>query len=294
MNYIAIFILYLISLIPLRLIRLLGRLLGSKVIYYFGGNFKRKFIQNYSQALGYTPSKKDIVQAYATLTSLIFELPYIWLNNNARKYIHSNPQDFELIKELLKQNKGLIIIGHHWGSFELIPKHIVQQLKIFGMDDNFTTLYKKPLIKAVDNLVLYLRQKQKVKTALAEESGIRKIVKLLKTNNIICLLPDQVPQGKTGIWVPFFNKPAYTGVLLDRLQRINNTPIVICYMLQTKLGWEFKLEHLHDININNDTVTNITNMNKTLERIIALDYKQYLWGYNRYKTPQGALKPSAY
>ncbi|MFM2345173.1 MAG: hypothetical protein RLZZ210_1786 [Pseudomonadota bacterium] len=288
-HFLFLFLLVL-SYIPLSLMRKLGGISGL-IFYYTIPKFKQKFVQNYIQARpDIINNKNEIKKAYKKMGSLMAELPYVWLNNNATQKVNG---DILLLQKLLSQGKGLIIVALHGGAFELIPKYIMHKLLSLpssnnhGLEVGFTSMYKKPHINIFDDLLLKIRQVQHINIVPADEGGIRKIIRCLKAGQITAVLPDQVPQGTTGVWASFFNKPAYTGILLHKLHKLYDTPLALCHMLQTKNGWDFIVKH---INIGENEEESAKIINSHLEDFIKLDYEQYLWGYNRYKTPKGALE----
>ncbi len=272
-----------VSYLPLDMMRNFGKLCGY-IFYYVSPGFKRKFIENYTQAnpdvIG---NKRKIRHAYQQMGSLIAELPYIWLNNNA---LYKVSGDIEVINELLYQQKGLILVGLHGGAFELIPKYIMHKIISDNpLETSFTSMYKKPSINVIDSLLLKIRQEQNINIVPANDGGIRKLIKCLKLGQITAILPDQVPQWNTGVWVHFFDKLAYTGILLHKLHKFYDTPLILCHMLQTQNGWRFISKQIY---IGSTEQESAQILNNHLEELIKLDYEQYLWGYNRYKTPKGA------
>ena len=91
-------------------------------------------------------------------------------------------------------------------------------------------MYKKSKIKVVELLFKKIRVRSNIETIPANFHGLKKLLKLLKTNYFFGLLPDQVPKAGEGEWAPFFKKQAYT---MNLLKKINEKKIAnIFFALQ--------------------------------------------------------------
>ncbi len=125
--------------------------------------------------------------------------------------------------------------------------------------------------------------------APADLSGVRRLVRALKRGEAIGMLPDQVPSNGEGVWARFFGKPAYTMTLPARLQRRTGAALLLARgeRLADGQGWTVHFSVVDEA-LPVDPVDAATRINAALERLIRDDPEQYLWGYNRYKTPRSA------
>ncbi len=57
-------------------------------------------------------------------------------------------------------------------------------------------------------------------------SGVRKLLKALKSGEAVGMLPDQAPKAGEGVWAPFFGRPAYTMTLAARLAQTGATVLL--------------------------------------------------------------------
>jgi KDO2-lipid IV(A) lauroyltransferase len=116
---------------------------------------------------------------------------------------------------------------------------------------------------------------------------VRELFGALKRGEAAGFLPDQVPGEGEGEWAELFGRPAYTMTLAAKLAERNN---VACYLafarrLPGGTGYEIALRALPE-KIEGETATR--RLNRALEALVRECPEQYLWGYNRYKTPAGA------
>ena len=107
------------------------------------------------------------------------------------------------------------------------------------------------------------------------------------------MLPDQVPGRGEGRWAPVFGHPAYTMTLPIRLAQATKAVAVWVLAIRTRQGGHLDLQlwsppmDLVSASLDDAVVA----MNAALEVQIARAPEQYLWAYNRYKTPRGTTVP---
>jgi KDO2-lipid IV(A) lauroyltransferase len=121
----------------------------------------------------------------------------------------------------------------------------------------------------------------------ADVTGVREVFSALKRGEAVGFLPDQVPGEGEGEWADFFGRPAYTMTLAAKLAE---RPGVRCFLafgrrLPRGTGYEIVLRPLPE-KLPGESATR--RMNRALEELIRECPGQYLWSYNRYKTPRGA------
>jgi KDO2-lipid IV(A) lauroyltransferase len=106
------------------------------------------------------------------------------------------------------------------------------------------------------------------------------------------LLPDQVPQQGEGVWVDFFDKPAYTMTLPAKLQQMTGAVLILAYAERLPHGAGYTLRFVPFEQALGDTPEQqATAINTSMEHLIARCPAQYFWSYNRYKTPAGVSAP---
>jgi len=121
----------------------------------------------------------------------------------------------------------------------------------------------------------------------ADLRGVREMFSAMKRGEAIGFLPDQVPGVGEGEWSEFFGRPAYTMTLAAKLASRDN---VACFLAFAKrlprgAGYALVLRPFPEF-LPGETATR--RLNRALEELVRECPEQYLWGYNRYKTPEGA------
>jgi len=272
---------------PLWFLHGLGAALGW-LTYWASPSYRRRFNENAQQA-GVAPARSR--PAIAAAGRLVAELPFLWLRPAAEPIRpRLNWQGRELVGAALSAGRGVVMLTPHMGSFEVTAQAIAQEFATeFGP---ITVLYRparKPMLREVMDSS---RARPGVATAPATLAGVRQMIRALRRGEAVGLLPDQVPPEGMGVWVPFFGKPAYTMTLAARLvQQTGALPLLIWgERLPGGAGYTVHVSELGEAVPQDDPgqAESAAVINRAMERLILQCPQQYLWGYNRYKTPRSA------
>jgi len=273
--------------LPLSVLHRLGTLLGW-VVYWSSGRYAMRLRENLQNA-NLHPSEAEfrrllranVIEAGKGL----MELPWVW-RRPLDKVLSGIKQchGWEHIEAARALGKGVIALTPHMGCFEVISLYIAARLPM-------TSMYSVPRWKFLDTLMLEGRERGRMKLAPADLGGVRLLLKALKRDEIIGILPDQVPGNGEGEWAPFFGRPAYTMTLIGRLAAASGAAVVMCRSERLPRGEGYAL---YFTPVSFDEATSIPNqINAALETTIRQCPQQYLWSYNRYKVPSGVLPPDA-
>lgn len=271
--------------LPLSVLHRIGTMLGW-VTYLSSGRYAMRLQENLQNAdLEHSEAEfRQLVRANVSEAGKgVMELPWVWCRPLEQvlagvKQCHG----WEHIEAAHAQGKGVIALTPHLGCFEVISLFIASRLPI-------TSMYSPPRWKFLDTLMHEGRERGQMKLASADLGGVRQMLRALKRDEIIGILPDQVPGNGEGEWASFFGRPAYTMTLIGRLIESSGAAVVMCNSERLPRGEGYAL-HFAPLTI--DTTTSIPGqINAALEMVIRKCPEQYLWSYNRYKVPRGALPP---
>lgn len=207
------------------------------------------------------------------------ELPKIWCDPQAMGRMSVSGLD--AVQTLIARGRGVVILTPHLGAFELSARVFSQHLPI-------TVLYRPARQAAFRQLMETLRPLPAMATAPATAAGVRQLLRALRQGQAIGMLPDQVPGQGEGVWSTVFGHPAYTMTLPLRLVQATGAALVWGLAIRTRRGWHLDLQPwipAPDLS-HGVTPQAVDEMNRALERQIARAPEQYLWAYNRYKTPR--------
>ena len=98
-------------------------------------------------------------------------------------------------------------------------------------------------------------------------------------------------EGGEGVWVDFFGKPAYTMTLAGKLAQVKNVRALFFVGERLPNGRGFAL-HVAPVSgcFNGDKAHDARVINRNVEYWVRRFPSQYLFAYNRYKHPFGAVE----
>jgi KDO2-lipid IV(A) lauroyltransferase len=269
--------------LPLWVLHALGAALGWAV-YGISPTYRRNLKANLALA-GYADDARTRRAAIAAAGQMITETPAIWLRPQAEvAALVREVTGLEAAMAEHGRGKALLLLTPHMGCFEVTAQFASQQLPI-------TVLYRAPKVGWLEPLMREGRGRGRVRLVPADFSGVRELFTALKRAEAVGFLPDQVPGVGEGEWADFFGRPAYTATLAPKLARRADVVCFLAYARRLPRGAGYALvlrPLLEPVPGESDT----RRLNRALEALVRECPGQYLWGYNRYKTPRGA-KPRA-
>ena len=275
----------LLARLPLARLQGLGAVVG-RLIYRWSGSYRRHFDANLTQAVGGSEAARISEQAQAEAGKAIAELPWLWLQPRETilpKIIRV--EGWEHVQAARAAGKGILFLTPHLGCFEITAQYAASHADATPI----TVLFRKPRQAWAESILREGRTRTGMNVAPADLSGVRRLIRALKSGESVGLLPDQVPPSGQGAWLPWFDKPAYTMTLAARLAQ-TGAGVIFAFAERLPKGAGFILTcaapaaplPLDDLEATAAAI------NDNLMQLIRRCPAQYLWGYNRYKTPRGA------
>ena len=164
---------------------------------------------------------------------------------------------------------------------------ITQALKVRTLAEQAAAPSDARVAHWLEPLMQEGRARPNVRLVPADVSGVRAVLAALKRGEAAGFLPDQVPGEGEGEWADFFGRRAYTMTLAARLAGRDG---VLCFLAYAKrlprgAGYAIAIRPYPEAHPQENPVRRL---NRALEALVRECPEQYLWGYNRYKTPRGA------
>ena len=275
---------------PLPVAHAIGAALGW-IAYWLAPRYRQRLRENLvGSAIAANPHafRQLLQKSVAESGKTILELPFVWLRSTADLLGAVQAVDgWDAVAAARAERKGMIMLTPHLGCFELIGRYLAAQFPI-------TVLYRPPKLSWLDPILRAGRQWDHAKLATTDVRGVRALLKALKRGDALGILPDQAPGAGEGVWADFFQRPAYTMTLIQRLQLRTGAPVIVMYAERLEKDNGFKL-HFRRISrpLSADDLIAAREINAAMEQLIRECPSQYLWSYNRYKIPSGAQKPAS-
>lgn len=216
------------------------------------------------------------------------ETGWFWFNPDKALSMVKQVSGDAALRETLAANKPAIILAPHLGAFEVLNFWVSSHFELHVM-------YKPAKIKAVDELMLKGREHFGAHLHSTTPRGVVGLIRRLKKGGVItAILPDQVPDKGSGIFVPFYNIPAYTGTLGPRMAQQSKARVFMGWAerLPNAEGYHIHFSDPHEDIYHPDLTVAVSAMNRTIEAMIAQAPTQYMWGYKRFRrTIEGHANP---
>ena len=267
--------------LPLRWLHRIGAAMGW-LVYLCSPTYARRLRENLRASGVCAGVACDVLQkqVIAETGKGAIELAALWFAPDESIKRWAECETWHVVQDARQPGQGVLFITPHLGGFEITAQYIAQRMPI-------TVLYRPPKLRWLEPLMIEGRSRWQAKVAPANMRGVRLFYKALQRGEAVGLLPDQTPGLGEGTWANFFGRPAYTITLVRRLQQATNALLVMMVAERLPQGRGF---HLH-YEVLPATDFNEAVLNRAVESLVRRCPAQYLWGYHRYKVPDGALPP---
>lgn len=268
----------LLARLPLRILHALGSLLGWG-IYAMSPTYRRDLRENLALA-GYRGARLRRA-AIAEAGKMLIEAPKVWLRPRAESLALLRGIDgLQHYEAARAAGKAVVFLTPHIGCFEICAQAFAEHHPI-------TVLFRPSKQTWLQPIIDRGRAQPGVSLASANLAGVRLLLAALKRREAVGILPDQVPGVGEGEWAEFFGRPAYTMTLAAKLAQ---RPEVACLLavgerLPRGAGYVIRMRPLPPALPGE---SGPRHMNRAIEYVVRMAPEQYLWGYNRYKVPEGA------
>jgi KDO2-lipid IV(A) lauroyltransferase len=262
---------------PLPLLHGLGSALGW-LAYAFSPTYRRRFNAN-SKLAGY--SWQQVRGAIAHAGRMVCELPRLWLGAP----VPVQWDGAELLDAAHAAGKGIIFLTPHLGCFEITAQAYAQRYSSSG--HSLTVLYRPARKAWLQSIMSTARTRPGLAAAPATLSGVKTLVKALRSGQALGILPDQVPPLGLGVWADFYEQSAYSMTLPARLAKQTGAALLLAWgeRLPQGAGYCIRFRAFDEV-LSDIPEASSEQINAAMSRLISECPDQYLWGYARYKQPR--------
>ncbi len=285
--YLLKFLLWIISFLPIRLSVRLGGFLG-KLAYSLAGKNRRISISNLKFVFGKEKSASEIrtiaKQVFINLGETLAEIACLPKINRSNIHDFVEGEGIDRLDRVLKKGKGAIILGSHFGNWELMAAYgpIARGYKI-------SVIGRRIYYEKFNELIVKLRENSGLKVIYRDDKSLlKKVVKALNNNEIIGIVPDQDVKGVDGVFVDFFGKLAYTPTGLVNIALFTGATVFPCFLVRGKNKHKIIVEEPIQFEVtgdkDRDILVNTQKWSKVVEGYIRKYPEQWVWIHRRWKT----------
>lgn len=263
----------LLARLPLPVLHALGAMLG--LLALLRGRYRSLIADNLRHAGLY--SANLVARSSMEIGKLLLELPAIWLRSfDESTSLVREVRGWEHVENALSAGKGIIFIGPHLGCWEMAGLYITRTVPLYA-------LYRRPRQQWFHELMQHGRHQGLAQTVEPNLAGVRSLLKALKKNASVFILPDQHASEGDGIWTPFFGRWAYMPTLTYRLYEKTHAPVILyhCERLPFGRGYRLRLDLIPNLPDDADQASRI--VNRIMEERIREQPEQYLWSYRLHR-----------
>jgi len=289
MNHLLPLLFKTLALLPLGALRALGSGLGA-LTWLLQGRSAKNTLDNIAHCFPELSAKERSALARQSLketaktaaeAGAIWRRDWAWLEQK----IVAKEGD-EILRAKLAEGKGVLVLAPHHGNWEVVAPYLASVAQL-------TAMYQPLKNPKMDELVLAGRSKLNISMAPANRKGVLMLVKALEAGGIVGILPDQVPDKKSGSDIaPFFNQPARTMTLVHGLIQRAGCAVCSCYAERVAGGFKIVVMDAAPDIYNSDLITSLTGLNASVEACVRRAPAQYQWEYRRFRLlPPPYIKP---
>ncbi len=204
---------------------------------------------------------------------------------------HITVEGMEHLKNALKTGRGAIIIGPHFGQWELASF-------VFGQHLKKATIVYKALKNPLVNDYLLQKRKESGVPFISSKKGLRQVFSCLKKNYMVGLVFDQ-NAGRHGLPAAFFGKTAFTYTTPAAFASKTGCEVLPAYLIKGQGFRKYRMiikEPFPLINTGNmekDLMSNTQQYNDFIETLVRTHPEQWFgWLHRRWKIPRN-LQPAS-
>ncbi len=278
-TWLAFLTLRLLSLLPYSLMLKLGPILGRLLMSVWGS--RRSYVdQNLKCCFPEMEKSKRLALRKKNFESLgigLFELVVSWWGRESLITELSHVKGLEHLEAAKAKGKGVILLCAHFTTLEISGRFLRQHTE-------FTPIYRKSKNPVAEHQIVYWRSRKL--GPMIHRKNLRNMMRTLRKNGVIWMLPDQNSNRAAGIFAKFFGIEASTSTGLSRLAQFTESAIVPFRVTRRAKGDGYDicffpaLENFPSADIIDDT----QRINDIIESWAREYPEQYLWIHRRFRT----------
>ncbi|MCF6281749.1 MAG: LpxL/LpxP family Kdo(2)-lipid IV(A) lauroyl/palmitoleoyl acyltransferase [Candidatus Polarisedimenticolaceae bacterium] len=207
----------------------------------------------------------------------LFELVVSWWGSEALITKLSHVEGLEHLEAAKAKGKGVVLLCAHFTTLEISGRFLRQHTA-------FTPIYRKSTNPVAEHQIVHWRSRKL--GPMIHRKNLRNMMRTLRDNGVIWMLPDQNTNRVSGIFVKFFGIDASTSTGISRLTKRTGSAVVPFRVTRRASGDGYDvcfspaLEDFPSADVIDDT----QRINDVIEGWAREYPEQYLWIHRRFRT----------
>jgi KDO2-lipid IV(A) lauroyltransferase len=204
-----------------------------------------------------------------------------WPREKLRARFPETAAKIEELSQVFAREKGVVGITAHFGNWELLslffghfaPGMLVPVARRIKFEPTHRFLHR---LRAVAGMEIFYT-----------DTSARHLIRAVRSGKVPGFLPDQDVRTNSGIFVPFFGRPAYTATFPVRLARKTGTRCITAYLVREGGGFRVVAGEPFAVDGDNEdeALARATERwSAILEAEIRKRPAQWIWCYPRWRT----------
>lgn len=279
-------LLWLVALLPYRVLMLLGRGLGA-LMYRLARSRREIAARNLELCfpeLSAAERERLLRENFASTGMTFFEMAISWWWPAARLRRLGKVEGLEHLLQAQADGQGVILMALHFTTLEMGGGLLALQHDMYGM----YRAHKNPLFDFVQR-----NGREQRLLGVIERDDVRGMLKLLRAGGVIWYAPDQDYGAQRSLFVPLFGVPAATVTATSKFARLGKARVIPFTQERLADGSGYRVvvhPPLADFPSESEEA-DCLRINQWIETAIRQHPEQYLWAHRRFKTrPPGEPK----
>ena len=267
----------LLARLPWSLQRVLGRGIGRLLMGLFGSR-RRVAARNIALCfpeLDATAQARLLRESFAELGIGLFEFARAWWGSVAPMRGKVTVKGLEHLEAARAGGRGVIIISGHFVTLELAARLMCDHAPLAGM--------YRPHDGAVMEWAVQ-RGRLRYATAMFTREELRPALRHLKQGGLLWFAPDQDTRRGDSVFVPFFDRPAYSLTSTHQLARLSGAAVLgFAHVRHEDGSYTLRLTPALEDFPSSDATADTARVMAAIETMIRAAPTQYLWIHRRFK-----------
>lgn len=282
-------LLWLLSFLPLPLLRAIGAGLGE--LFHLLVPSRRRIVR-INLRLCFPeldePARRRLARAhFHALGAGLMEVPVAWFASDRRLRRCTEFEGIEHVHAAQADGSGALLLTGHFTTMELGCRLV----HLAGFP--FHGMYRRADNLFADYWMCRLRE-ARLGLPMVPKEDLKRIVRLLRGGGRVWYGPDQTLEAANAVFVPFFGEPVLTLTATSRLAQMGRARVVPYFPQRRGGRYRIVFKPALEQFPSGDDTADAARINRLLEDAIRAVPEQYFWVHRRFKDgPPGRRDPYA-
>ncbi len=207
----------------------------------------------------------------------LFEMVVSWWGSDALISKLAHVEGVEHLEAAKAKGKGVVLLCAHFTTLEISGRFLRQITP-------FTPIYRKSTNPVAEHQIVHWRSRKL--GPMIHRKNLRNMIRTLRNNGVIWMLPDQNTNRVSGVFAKFFGIDASTSTGIPRLIKRTDSALVPFRVIRRAGGEGYDVRFFPALEAfpSTDIIADTQRINDVIEGWARAYPEQYLWIHRRFRT----------